>query len=473
MSRFTLEPGNWYAMELMSPEFGADVRRYSPIRVDKVALAGNGSRRFDLSFFHAAYAEGVQDKVYSIQTIQRSDHFLIGQVVDTQRLVFFLALSDTWLNQHFDDHSLNYLRDLQKAARPDPQDRYIACLLGGAVGDALGGAVEFMSRDEILDRFGPAGIMDYAEAYGGKGRITDDTQMTLFTAEGLLRGQMRGVSKGVTDFGHTVANAYLRWLATQGYETSSVELNLDGWPFEQRALHSQRAPGMTCLSALRDYPGIPDVAGNDSKGCGGVMRVAPVGLFWWSFRQNIDVQRVFEDGCMCAGLTHGHPNGYLTGGVLAVVIFESLNGPTLPEALDTAKAILVAKLGHEETLTALDRAIELSQSEIPHDIAIRELGEGWVAEEALAISVYCALVSETFEQAIVLAVNHDGDSDSTGAITGNILGAMLGTNAIPERWLQPLELREVIEALASDLWSCQAWHSLMDDERLWDRYPGH
>ena len=105
--------------------------------------------------------------------------------------------------------------------------------------------------------------------------------------------------------------------------------------------------------------------------------------------------------------------------------------------------------------------------------ASRTYRYGWVAEEALAISVYCALVSETFEQAIVLAVNHDGDSDSTGAITGNILGAMLGTNAIPERWLQPLELREVIEALASDLWSCQAWHSLMDDERLWDRYPGH
>ncbi len=460
-------------MELISPEFGPDIRRYSPIRVDKVALVGNGSRRFDLSFFHAAYPEGVQDKVYSIQTIQRSDHFLIGQVVNTHRLVLFLALSDTWLNQHFDDHSLNYLRGLQKAPGPDPQDRYIACLLGGAIGDALGASVEFMSRDEIIDRFGPAGITDYAEAYGGKGTITDDTQMTLFTAEGLLRGQMRGVSKGVTDFGHTVANAYLRWLATQGYESSSVELNLDGWLFEKRALHNQRAPGMTCLSALRDYPGTPDIAGNDSKGCGGVMRVAPAGLFWWSFRQHIDVQRVYDDGCMCAGLTHGHPSGYLTGGVLAVVIFELLQGQSLPKALDTAKALLVTHLGHEETLTALDKAIELSQSEIPHDIAIQELGQGWVAEEALAISVYCALVSETFEQGIVLAVNHDGDSDSTGAITGNILGVMLGTGAIPAGWLESLELRAVIESVALDLWTCQTWHSYMDDKRLWERYPGY
>ena len=460
-------------MELISPEFGPDIRRYSPIRVDKVALVGNGSRRFDLSFFHAAYPEGVQGKVYSIQTIQRSDHFLIGQVVDTKRLVFFLALSDAWLNQHFDDRSLNYLREFQKASRPDPQDRYIACLLGGAVGDALGGAVEFMSRAEIIDRFGPEGITDYGDAYGGKGKITDDTQMTLFTAEGFLRGQMRGVSKGATDFGHTVANAYLRWLITQGYERAAVDTERDGWLFTQRELHNQRAPGMTCLSALRDNPGIPDVAGNDSKGCGGVMRVAPVGLFWWSFRQHIDVQRVFEHGCMCAGLTHGHPSGYLTGGVLAVVIFELLNGRTLPEALDTAKALLVTHLGHEETLTALDKAIELSQSEIPHDIAIQELGEGWVAEEALAISVYCALVAETFEQGILLAVNHDGDSDSTGAITGNILGVTLGTGAIPARWLESLELRAVIESVASDLWTCQTWHSYMDDKRLWERYPGY
>ena len=83
MSRFTLEPLNWYAMELLSPDFGSEVRRCSPIRVDALAIATSGSRRFDLSFFHAAYPEGVQNKVYTIQTIQRSDHFLLGRVVDT------------------------------------------------------------------------------------------------------------------------------------------------------------------------------------------------------------------------------------------------------------------------------------------------------------------------------------------------------------------------------------------------------
>jgi ADP-ribosylglycohydrolase len=202
------------------------------------------------------------------------------------------------------------------------------------------------------------------------------------------------------------------------------------------------------------------------------MRVAPVGLFGRTFDASYGVDRVFEDGCMCAGLTHGHPSGYLTAGVLAVVIFEALHDKALPDALNTARTLLAAERGHEETLAALDKAIELSGSGKPHHIAIRQLGEGWVAEEALAISVYCALVAENFEQGIVLAVNHDGDSDSTGAITGNILGAMQGMGVIPPRWLEPLELREVIEAVASDLWTCSEWTSYMGDEGLWDRYPG-
>ena len=113
MSRFTLQPLNWYAMELLGPEFGSEVRHCSPIRVDAVELAGNGSRRFDFSIFHAAYPECVQTKTYTIQTTQRIDHFLLGRVVDTIRLVLLLELSDKWLKQHFDDQALEYLRLLQ------------------------------------------------------------------------------------------------------------------------------------------------------------------------------------------------------------------------------------------------------------------------------------------------------------------------------------------------------------------------
>jgi ADP-ribosylglycohydrolase len=88
----------------------------------------------------------------------------------------------------------------------------------------------------------------------------------------------------------------------------------------------------------------------------------------------------------------------------------------------------------------------------PGPETIKKIGEGWVAEEALAISCYCALVSESdFARGVRLAVNHDGDSDSTGAITGNILGALLGKSVIPSEWLEELEMRDVIEEVARDL----------------------
>jgi hypothetical protein len=147
------------------------------------------------------------------------------------------------------------------------QGRFVGCLLGGAVGDALGAPVEFMRRTEILHRFGPKGITTYAPAYGGLGTITDDTQMTLFTAEGLLRGWVRGCFKGITSYPGVTAHAYLRWLKTQG-ERSRCEIDFGadepGWLFQQRALHHRRAPGNTCLSALRAMPSPGEPARNDS-----------------------------------------------------------------------------------------------------------------------------------------------------------------------------------------------------------------
>ena len=105
----------------------------------------------------------------------------------------------------------------QRLIPPDAiRDRYQGCLLGGAVGDALGAPVEFLRRTEILKRFGPRGIVDLAPAYGKVGAITDDTQMTLFTAEGMLRAYVRGMLRGICHQPSMIHKAYLRWLYTQG-----------------------------------------------------------------------------------------------------------------------------------------------------------------------------------------------------------------------------------------------------------------
>ena len=359
------------------------------------------------------------------------------------------------------------------------RQRFLGCLLGGAVGDALGAPVEFMKRSEILRRFGPDGITAYAPAYGGLGTITDDTQMTLFTAEGLLRGWVRGAFRGITSYPGVVAHAYLRWLQTQG-ERSMCDIAFTGqnpgWLIGQGALHARRAPGNTCVLALREMTELGAPARNDSKGCGGVMRMAPVGLFAQRFAQPPQV--TFDLGTELAALTHGHPTGALTAGVFAVLIQAACGGASWANALDLAKACLRAAPDYHETLVAIERAEFLAASgRAPHE-AIAELGQGWVAEEALAIAIYCTLVSTDFMHGIVLAVNHDGDSDSTGAMVGNLLGAMHGVDAIPASLLAQLELREVIAELAGDLYDVPGLNVgeySTDQElnqRILNKYPG-
>ena len=163
--------------------------------------------------------------------------------------------------------------------------------------------------------------------------------------------------------------------------------------------------------------------------------------------------------------------------MLAAVVTLVLNNVPLTQAIEKAKAQLCLHPGHLETLIAIERAQLLAESEPNRADSIQKLGEGWVAEEALAISLYCALGGENFETGVVLAVNHTGDSDSTGAITGNILGAMYGVQSIPPRWLSSLELRDVIMAMADDLATFPEWDVSEHQESAectfyWKRYPG-
>jgi ADP-ribosylglycohydrolase len=342
-------------------------------------------------------------------------------------------------------------------------DRVRGCLLGGAVGDALGAPVEFLSLSEIRARFGSAGITESAPAYGRVGAITDDTQMTLFSAEGLLRAVSRWNELGICHPPSVVYNAYLRWLRTQGVTGPEPVGFADapGWLIGIKTLHARRAPGNTCLSALKSGEmGTTEKPINSSKGCGGVMRAAPCGL--------IDHGDAFRLGTDVAAITHGHPTGYLTAGCLALIVHDLLREIPLITSIQNAAVRVSAERDHDETTRALDRAMELSRAGDPSAERVESLGGGWVAEEALAIALYCALVAgDDFESGVRLAVNHGGDSDSTGAIAGNLLGAMLGDRVIPRHWVDQLELREEITQLADDIVA-----GYRKGDEWWRRYPG-
>jgi ADP-ribosylglycohydrolase len=352
------------------------------------------------------------------------------------------------------------------------ESRVRGCFLGGAVGDALGAAIEFESIQEIRSRFGPEGLRDYAPACGVTGAITDDTQMTLFTAEGILRAYTRGTAKGICHPPSVVDHAYARWLATQGRRSRRWNVDEpDGWLIGVRGLHHRRAPGNTCLSALADADaGTTRAPINDSKGCGGVMRVAPAGLTGAG-----PFGDPFALGCDTAALTHGHPSGYLAAGVFAELISRVIEGELLELAVERVLLRVADEPGHEEVERALRAAIDRAEDDpelVPEDI--EAFGGGWVAEEALAIAVFIALCANSFEEGVLAAVNHSGDSDSTGAMAGNLLGAMYGVDAIPATWLDRLELRNEIDSLVDDWLRC-----FWSDERIdieaaewWNRYPG-
>lgn len=357
------------------------------------------------------------------------------------------------------------------------QDKYRGCLIGGAAGDALGYAVEFSDEGSIFRHFGGKGITEY-ELTDGAARISDDTQMTLFTATGLLLAETRGKLRGIMgEYRHYILPCYRDWLKTQRQSYPYKGEERFSWLLNVPELFHARAPGNTCLSALASGAvGTTERPINHSKGCGGIMRVAPIGLYFE------EVGIAADEGANTAALTHGHELGYIPAAALAYIIsmVSHSDGISLYDAaLDMRAAVSRRYEGAKhlnELLALIDRAMELSHTDVNDIEAIHMLGQGWVAEETLAIALYCALkYSDDFDKALIAAVNHNGDSDSTGAVTGNILGAYLGLSAIPEKYLGSLELRDVILEVADDLYhGCKMEeYSSYKDEPWENKYVYH
>lgn len=343
------------------------------------------------------------------------------------------------------------------AAPPDP-DRILGCLLAGAVGDALGAPVEGLSLAAIRERHGPYGVAGYTGRTPGA--ISDETQLTLFTAQALAQASVRARARGIG--GATLGllqSAYLAWLRGQGEPIPEQPSLSPGRLASVPALMSRRGPGRTTLAALRKAaerrePGRPlgkvDEPINGSKGSAGAVRAAPCGFGFPS------VEGTFTLGCEAAALTHGDPSGQLPAGVLAAATASLVRGADLPAALDLAGAELLRRPHHRETASALDAAMTLARTGPPSPERLESLGRGFTAPEALAIGVYAALCAESTgggaeeigRRGLLIAVNHSGDSDSTGSVCGNLLGARHGSRAVPAGWRDALEVGAAVADLA-------------------------
>lgn len=337
------------------------------------------------------------------------------------------------------------------------EQRILGCLYAGAAGDALGYAVEFDDLSTILARYGEKGIRDYDLTFGGgKALVSDDTQMTLFTAEGIVLGADAGCN-----LQRSIYEAYLNWLTTQGGRPCLPSRWQDqSWLTPMAAMNHPRAPGNTCLAALASGEmGDIDEPLNDSKGCGAVMRAAPCG-----FAPAAAVPGVADAdeaalllGAQSGALTHSHSMGWVPAAMLADMIYRMTYGhydsltDVVLASLDAVQRVFNPRTMHS-FVKMIHHAMSMAQLGENDMDAISVLGGGWVGDEALAIAIYCALRHPTDLIACLrAAVNHSGDSDSTGAIAGNILGCWLGIDALPEAWRTPLDVKDAIDTTAQRL----------------------
>ena len=343
------------------------------------------------------------------------------------------------------------------------QDRIRGSLIGGAIGDALGYPVEFIySYEEIQKRYGERGItrLDTNQHWlgedeqVGKAVVSDDTQMTLFTANGLLNAKRQK-----SNMIYSICRAYIEWYLTQVGKWSNKYK--DCWIARIPELNKRRAPGNTCMSSLYAiYSGREPM--NNSKGCGGVMRIAPIPLYA-AVDNRMDISDADKLAGDAAEITHQHPLGFISAALMSHVVYRlTLNIEPTQDSMKhyIMEGVAEMRNQYKDYHNDVERMAELAERAIflldngKADLEnIGHLGEGWTGEEALAIALFCALKHfDNFEEAMIAAVNHGGDSDSTGAVTGNILGAAVGYEAIPQFYKDDLEMHDLILHMADDLY---------------------
>lgn len=347
---------------------------------------------------------------------------------------------------------------------PSYASRVLGVLAGGAAGDALGYTVEFSSLDEIRDRFGDAGLAHRLQVPevrdGGTLPVSDDTQLTLFVLDGLLEWIEWANEGSMADPAACVWLSCLRWYRTQeGTLPAGAPEPPTRWLDAHPELRVRRAPGNACLSGLAQPDmGLPEKPHNsDSKGCGTVMRSAPYGMV-----PGLEDEMVVSLARQGAVLTHGHPAAWTAAAAYGLMVSRLMAGHGFGTAAADALDWLQTVPDDGGTADALRAAVAMAQDaqgQVLPAVLPAELGAGWVAEEALALSVYAVLATSAgpgaqmdpsthFRSALHLAINHDGDSDSTGSLTGQLLGARYGLAVFPgaevPRWIG--ERGVVIEA---------------------------
>ena len=340
------------------------------------------------------------------------------------------------------------------------KERFAGCLLGAAMGDALGYNVKNMSAEQKKKTYGKKGIVKFKPQKNQKTvRISDETQLMLFTAHGLLWADATSRDKGDIDYTRYVFYAYQQWLATQTGKTSGgyyewvLNDNETGYPcplLDIGELGKKRSPTRQLINTLSGITGsgygkmTRPINENALFDC--LPRVLPAGLYFYA-----DPERAFHIGAEMAATTHGNPDGYLAAGTFSAIIAYICRGLTVENAALAALKILKEYDGFERCFTLIDKALALCEGDGSPADDIKDLGNGSDAVSALAIGLYSAMVHYDYQNAVFLAANLDANSDAVAFIAGAIKGAYRGYHFLPKGWLKKLQLAEVVKGYAAKL----------------------
>ena len=349
--------------------------------------------------------------------------------------------------------------------------RYVGCLLGLAVGDAMGYTVDDKTWEQIRENYGPNGLLGY-DLQNDYAEVTSYTQIAVYYANALLMGITRNKPDAYLRY---IAMAMREWYKRQHFPRDPGKSWF--WVAQKPTLRRRHCRDPWMMDAFRfENLGTIGKPINKSDSPGAITGAAAIALFY-----NPDRMEPAQVGNLTANaiaLTHGNPDAYLSGVVLAYGLAGILQEPERPVAEQFVQAAEVMEhlFGGRfpqasQIAKAVIRAVEMAQGEGK----ARDCMESFhcdTASQCLQGAVYASVAcANDFDSAMILAVNHSGRSAAVGAMTGAILGARLGQEALPEFYLESLEPIEELRELAADLALGSPAKGLFDD--AWDQKYTH
>lgn len=346
-------------------------------------------------------------------------------------------------------------------------DFYRGCLLGLAVGDAMGMPVDDMTWDEIRENYGPHGLLGY-DLKSDFAEITSYTQVAAYICNALLLSATRGKGDKMLDY---VKLGLREWTRSQQFARDPEASYC--WVAKLPAFRRRHCRDARMLDTLRlSAMGFPQQGPNKYNTPGSLTAAIAVGMFYNPKR--LTPPQVGELAAQIVSLTHGDPTAFLSGAVLAYAITGILMEPYMP--LDEQFTAAISAMYHQyrskysqvQTVAdVLTEAVERAKGAEPMGEVMESL-QCYTALSCLAGAIYASLANqEDFDTAMITAVNHSGYSSAVAGITGAVLGAKLGHSALPDFYLESLEAVNALCALADDMVSFTPIKGLFDDD--WDQ----